>query len=505
MSLYNKVIDLQKLNAAWEHVHKNKPSSGVDNVSYEQFHQNRKEELKQLQLELQEHSYETLPVRSTMLYKGEKMRMIALYSMRDKVVQQSLAVELNRIYDNHFSDQTYAYRNNRSALSAVYEIEKRIQTEKYTWILKADILKFFDMIQWEQLEAILKRTIFEEDVLDLIRQNVQTNILDDAGELHAKSVGIHQGSIISPILSNIYLIDFDLWLETQPIFFIRYSDDMIMLAHEQEELYSLLKPISSQLEKYGLKLNEEKTSLVSLDEGVDFLGYHFDKSGKAIPAKAEKNLEERLETLWLTPSERSFQDKLKKVIEIIGGWEQYFREKREIKSIFEYVVLVSVTDCQSDYWKELAEKRALVCNIYKDIAQYLAQIWRSRGDNELELLEYEQFYQIWNSQQDNFGEKMKELLFYYRKIMIMEDADTMVELMQIYSDCHEYEKASFWMNKREESQKIYLNKDSDILAISRTKGESDIKYDKVTAGKLMYCFAGREDMFSIETLGCGRC
>ena len=86
MSLYNKIIDLQKLCNAWERVKKNKPAAGVDHVTYQQFDNNKKEELRQLQAELQNHTYKALPVRKTMLYKGEKAREIALYAMRDKVI-----------------------------------------------------------------------------------------------------------------------------------------------------------------------------------------------------------------------------------------------------------------------------------------------------------------------------------------------------------------------------------------------------------------------------------
>lgn len=125
MSIYNKVIDLQKLYQAWERVRKNKPAAGVDNVTYEQFDADKKEMLKQLNIDLREHIYKAMPVRRVVLYKGDKAREIALYTMRDKVVQQSLAVELNKLYDCRFSSQTYAYRSNKSSLNAVNAIEEK--------------------------------------------------------------------------------------------------------------------------------------------------------------------------------------------------------------------------------------------------------------------------------------------------------------------------------------------------------------------------------------------
>lgn len=90
MSLYTKIIDLQKLEAGLQKVVRNKPAAGVDGITYDMFLANKKEYLKQLHVELVEHRYHPLPVKLVNLYKGEKERQIALYSMRDKVVQQSI-------------------------------------------------------------------------------------------------------------------------------------------------------------------------------------------------------------------------------------------------------------------------------------------------------------------------------------------------------------------------------------------------------------------------------
>lgn len=103
MSLYSKIIDIQKLQAAWRNVKKNKPARGVDDVTWEMFDNNIREELKQLNLELKNHEYHPFPVRMVNMYKEEKIRKIALFSMRDKVVQQATAQELTRIYDADFS------------------------------------------------------------------------------------------------------------------------------------------------------------------------------------------------------------------------------------------------------------------------------------------------------------------------------------------------------------------------------------------------------------------
>ena len=151
MSLYNKIIDLQKLSAAWQRVRRNKPAAGVDNITWQQFDENSREELKSLQVELADHTYMPLPVRNVTLYKGEKARKIALYSMRDKVVQQSLASEIMKLYDGRLSRQSYAYRSDKSALQAVEDISAEILTGSYNALLKTDITHFLDNISWDLL------------------------------------------------------------------------------------------------------------------------------------------------------------------------------------------------------------------------------------------------------------------------------------------------------------------------------------------------------------------
>ena len=118
----------------------------MDNITWEMYDKGKKENIGQLHRELAEHTYEPLPVKSVTIYKGEKAREIALYTMRDKNVQQAIAVELTRIYDHMFSACTYAYRPNRSALSALEAVENVIKKGAVRWCLKADIAHFFDTI-----------------------------------------------------------------------------------------------------------------------------------------------------------------------------------------------------------------------------------------------------------------------------------------------------------------------------------------------------------------------
>ncbi len=504
MSLYTKIIDLQKLDEGWTRARKNKPAAGVDGITYEQFEVDRKGELKKLQLELQEHTYQTLPVKQVNVYKGEKVRTIALYSMRDKAVQQSIANELNRIFDRQFSSQTYAYRNDKSAIVAIGEINERIMSGTYMYFLKVDISHFFDNILWSDLKEFLYNSIEEEDVIELIHQNACAPWLDETtGELMPKEIGIHQGSGIAPILSNIYLMEFDRWLTSLDIYFVRYSDDMIILGNNHDRLLTILQEIKLRLGELGLKINETKSVIGELAEGFNFLGYYFDINGKAIPAKAEANLNDRLEMMWLTSSDIGIEDKIKKTLEIVGGWEQYYREERQISSIFEFVAIVYAKGTDEEWHPKLAELRSVVENIYLDIADYLANFWRRYKMWECELREYEQYYKLPVSSQCNMEDNkvrplVHELLHSYRQYIIREDYDIAIEIMQSYTDLRLYPQAEYWQDY---ATKLKKRQELSFNAVLRLTGdENDISFRPDTASKMIHTFIGREDLYAADTI-----
>ncbi len=504
MSLYSRIIDLQKLGEGWKRVKKNHPAAGVDGVTPEVFEANLKENLKQLNADLANHSYEPYPVRLTTIYKGEKARSIALYSMRDKVVQQSIAAELNKMYDGRLSPNTYAYRSNHSALAGIEDIHKRILAGKDSWVLRLDIRHFFESILWNQLSGILAKDIPEEDALELIRMNCCGPRLDvTTGELTEPEKGIYQGSGIAPVLSNIYLMDFDRWLTAEGYFFIRYSDDLIIFGSEEKEMHDLLQEIAARLDAKGLQLSDTKSFCGKISDGFTFLGYAFSSDGKSIPAKSEESLTERLETMWLTSGDIGLEDRLKKALEILGGWEQYFREPREISSIIELAAVIYGANSRERTNGHLEEIRQKLENIYHDLAGYLSEYWRRSGQYVMELLEYEQFYGLpardYSSLPSQPAPAMKELLANYRKFYITEDLDSAVEIMQSYTDLADYERASCWQEKVDQMQKK-----PEISVIPQQSMPGEFRIGKTTAAKLLRRFAGREDIYSVESLGYDR-
>lgn len=502
MSLYNKIIDQQKLREAWKLVYKNKPKEGVDNVTCEEFEEDKKNMIKGLWNELVNHAYECQPVQLISIYKGDKMRCISLYTMRDKVLQSSMAKEISSIFEPYFSECCYAYRSGKSALHASQKIHHQILQMKQGFVLRTDISSFFDCILHDVLVSKIRERIHEEDVVELILKVIKTCSLEKTGELIEKKRGIYQGSTLAPVLSNIYLMKMDTRIERETVFYVRYSDDILAFFEDVDKAEAYRKRLSLYLEELGLELNEKKTRIVSFNDGFDFLGYRFDQSGKAIPNKAEDQLAERLEDVWLDSKYHTIQARLEKGIEILNGWEQYYTEKRQISSILEYVVWVYQMEKKDTLDTEKMEAvRKKFDNPYKDVAMYLAEICSKRKLRLQELREYEQFFAVSELNPevhiDENNPLLSELLDAYARFMVQETDDTRTELIQLYSDLKMYQKAEVLLD----CVKSELNFCENVrLTAPEGKTNAAVMLTPKELSLYMDLFVGREDLYALDEI-----
>ena len=503
MGIFTKVIDQQKLTEAWNRVKRNKPAAGVDEVSWEDFDGARKQNIRQLNIELEGHTYQSLPVRLVPLYKGEKVREVSLYSMRDKVVQQSLVSELVRLYDGLMSDSTYAYRPGRAALQAIGYLDKEISSGAYGWALKADIRSFFDHIILEKLYQILRERIRENDVIELIRRCCEAPSLEKDGSLTPKTLGVYQGSGIAPVLSNVYLMKFDHEIRERCKVYVRYSDDILILGKSQEELEEVKNFMALYLEKLGLQLHENKTRIQPLEETIEFLGYALGKDGKQIPVKAEKNLDESLETVFLN-RKLTLEEKLKKGSEILNGWEQYYDQKRQIGSIQEYAVVLYMMQNHAEGKLDfLKETRAKFENVYQSICMFLVKFWKEKQQPEMALFEYEQLFGLAGLDGQQSLSSPDALLGAFDMLIVQEQEEIWTELMQEYSDQGAYNRASAVMKRIEMLQ----NRKRSPIRSCGTEAQEDegkqIPAARMTGEWLAAfssLFVGREDVYGEEEL-----
>lgn len=205
--------------------------------------------------------------------------------------------------------------------------------------------------------------------------------------------------------------------------------------------------------------------------------------------------------MWLTSGEK-IDKKLKKGQEILGGWEQYYRDEREIGSIIEFVVAISMLKGKSDdFRKKIEQSRNKFINIYKDILEYLVLYWDTRLMPENILYEYEDYLEITADNKIKSYENkalLKELIQLYSKFLINPTEDLYSEIMQLYTDLGEYEKASMVSDMKNSfmSNKVNRNK----IKFDENKHDSEYKWNESDISLFINFFIGREDTYAIDNI-----
>jgi len=289
-ALYDRIYRKDVLAAAWQRVRANDGAPGVDGVSIGQLEQQGIEAvLAQVHERLRSHSYKAEPVLRVYIAKPDgRMRPLGIPTVIDRLVQMAALLILEPIFEADFEDSSFGFRPGRNAHQALAEIRGHIE-HGYQAVYDADLKSYFDTIPHERLMACLRMRVVDRSVLKLIRVWLQAPVIEPkAGGGEPNSVqraqsGTPQGGVISPLLSNLYLHQFDrsFYHSQGPARqagakLVRYADDFVVLARYVGT--RLEHWIEQSLEsRLGLSLNRDKTRIVRLDQGqaLDFLGYTF--------------------------------------------------------------------------------------------------------------------------------------------------------------------------------------------------------------------------------------
>ena len=205
--------------------------------------------------------------------KKEK-RILEIPCVIDRVIQKALSELLSTYYDETLKDESYAFRTGRGQHDAIFKCQDII-SENYETALDLDIKSFFDNVNHDLMMNLLKRNITDKAILNTIRTYLKMKVVY-GNHVYQKHLGLCQGSALSPLLSNIYLNEFDCFLKENDMKFIRYADDVIIFFHKETDAESALTEIETFLnEKCRLRLNPEKTTIVQ-SKDICFLGYGFD-------------------------------------------------------------------------------------------------------------------------------------------------------------------------------------------------------------------------------------
>lgn len=246
-------------------------AAGVDHVTAQDYVKTLEINLLDLHQRLRERRYRAQPLRRVYIEKEDgKKRPLSIPVLEDKVVQKATLEILSRIYEPDFLDCSYGYRPGRNAHQAVQAIQKTIIFEKVSYVLEADIQDYFGSIVRKQLMDMLTKRVVDKDILRLIGKWLHVGVIDD-GKLLMSEDGTYQGSIISPLLANVYLHEvLDLWLEysVKPklrgyVSLVRYADDFVICFQYKSDAEWMQQALPERFAKFGLTLHPTKTRLIS--------------------------------------------------------------------------------------------------------------------------------------------------------------------------------------------------------------------------------------------------
>jgi RNA-directed DNA polymerase len=245
-------------------------AAGIDGVTVEQYGQQLEENSRALYQRMRAGRYRHQPIRRVHIAKeGSKTRPIGISTVEDKIVQGALREVLEAVYEQDFLDCSYGFRPGRSAHDAIRALDRELRRRAVKYVLEADIVSFFDSIDRKMLMEILRERIADESLLRLVGKCLHVGVLD--GEEYSEpDVGTAQGSVLSPLLGNIYLHHvLDCWFEKDAkprlrgrAVLVRYADDFVILLERRDDAERLKKALEQRMARYRLALHPEKTRLL---------------------------------------------------------------------------------------------------------------------------------------------------------------------------------------------------------------------------------------------------
>jgi RNA-directed DNA polymerase len=333
--MYVHLIKIETLEAAYRDAKQNDGAPGTDGETFEMIEERGRDAfVSVLATELLDGTYYPRPYRRREIPKeGGKVRVISIPAIRDRVVQGALRLILEPIFEADFSDSSYGARPGRSAHQAIEKVRTGLLQRRHR-VVDVDLSRYFDTIRHDRLLARVARRVSDGKVLAMVKQ-----FLKSTGDK-----GVPQGSPLSPLLANLALSDLDQMLDRGSGFitYVRYLDDMVVLAPESEKgrkwADRALERIRREAEAIGVSLNAEKTRVVTItgERAVfAFLGFEFRwvrsaKTGKWYPCttprpkKVTEVMRHVRDTLRFS-RHLPVQEVVAKVNSIVRGWVNYFR------------------------------------------------------------------------------------------------------------------------------------------------------------------------------------
>lgn len=325
-SLYDRLLHSKALLEAFRKVKSANGAPGIDGQSCKDFAKNLDDNISNLLAELKAKSYQSQPVKRVEIEKPEGgIRLIGIPTVRDRVVQQAVKNILEPIFDPEFHPSSYGYRPGRGTHDAIAKATAFMRTYGLRWVVDMDLSKCFDTLNHDFIIESVRKKVTDGSILSLIRMFLESGVMKGS-EYEATTVGSPQGGVISPLLANIYLNDFDQYMKSVGHRTVRYADDILIFKFSKAGAENALKMAGNYLEKeLKLTVNRRKTHITSLNRGVAYLGVEIYPTHIRIQEKKLKAFKEKVRKCTRRNTPVNLETIIKQLNPILRGFANYFK------------------------------------------------------------------------------------------------------------------------------------------------------------------------------------
>lgn len=262
-------VDVDLLRSSY-HSLKKQAAAGVDGVTWAEYGEGLEDRLVDLHGRIHRGAYRARPSRRVWIPKADgRERPLGIAALEDKIVQRAVGTVLNQIWEEDFLGFSYGFRPGRSQQDALDALSVGITQKKVNWVLDLDIRSFFDKVGHEWMVQFVEHRIGDTRIVRLIQKWLKAGVMEE-GRWFETEEGTPQGSVISPLLANLYLhYVLDVWAQAWrqkaargEMIIVRYADDAVLGFQYREDAERFLEQLRERLRKFGLELHPDKTRLI---------------------------------------------------------------------------------------------------------------------------------------------------------------------------------------------------------------------------------------------------
>lgn len=325
-SLYGRLLDEKLLRAAFAKVKRARGKPGIDGQTVADFAESKDQEIARLLQELRDKSYRPSPVRRVLIPKpnGES-RKLGIPTVRDRVVQRALLDILEPVFEPHFHPSSFGYRPGKCCADAIAKVAMFARDHDLSWVVDLDLSKCFDTLDHDLIIQAFRKRVADGSVLKLLNLFLESGVMVD-GELQETEIGSPQGGSISPLVANVYLHEFDMEMMRRGHRIVRYADDILVLKASKSGANNALRQAKAILEgRLKLKVNESKSAIRTLEDGIPYLGVIVKTNWVTIKDSNIQEFKTKIKAITRRNSPVNLEKVIRDLNPVLRGFVNYFK------------------------------------------------------------------------------------------------------------------------------------------------------------------------------------